>query len=178
MTTCQKILLASTAIITTIAIATDPALAAGVEGKVAVAVNRAAENVHNRINTLDMAQLVQGFVIVGVAVYTFISARHQATQDRVDAIEQRLLDKQEAHGERITRLEEIVSSLATHRDLNAISTNVAAVSSQMESLIEAQRVMRTHLEASLKPLARMQDMLTQQQLDVTSKRNARRRHQK
>ena len=148
-------------------VACEPAFASGaVEGKVAVAVNQAAGRVNERINVLDLTQLAQGFVIVAVAIYTFISGRHQATQDKVDALEMRLVDKQEVHGERLSRLEQAIASLATHRDLNAISTNVAAISSQMDGLLESQKVMREHLESSLRPLARMQDMLTQHQLDI------------
>lgn len=132
---------------------------------------------HDRLNTLDMAQLIQGVILVSLAVYTFLSNRHQATQDRVDGVEQRLAEKLEAHAQRISRLEQAISSLATHRDLNALTTTVAAASAQMESLLESQRVMRDHLESSLRPLSRMQDMLTQQQLDLsaTSKRPTARR---
>ena len=118
-----------------------------------------------RLSAIDNSQVILGVVVVMLGIYTFFSARHQATQDRVDALEQRLMDKQEAHAERITRVEQLASTLATHRDLNAITANIAGISGQMESLIASQTVMRAHLESSLRPLERMQGMLTQHQLD-------------
>jgi len=148
-------------------VACEPSFAAAdVAGKVAAAVSNEADRVHTRINNLDIAQLVQGFIIVSLGVYTFIANRHQATQNKVDALEQRMMDKTEAHGERLSRVEQALGSLATHRDLNAISTNMASVASQMDGLIESQKVMRDYIESSLRPLARMQDMLTQHQLDA------------
>lgn len=128
-----------------------------------------------RLNAIDNSQIIQGVVIVMLGIYTFITNRHQATQDKVDALEQRLLDKQEAHGERISRVEQALSTLATHRDLNAITTNIAALSAQMESFLEAQKVMREHLETSLRPLERMQGMLTQHQLDKETAATTRKR---
>lgn len=149
--------------------------AAALGGKAAVASGEQIGSMHQRMTAIDLAQLVQGLVIVMLAIYTFISNRHQATQDKVDAIETRLLDKQEAHSERISSLEQGIRSLATQRDLTAMSANVAGVSAQMASLLEAQKVMREHMESSLRPLARMQDMLTQQQLDYGLTKTARRR---
>lgn len=113
----------------------------------------------------DIVQMVQNVVILMLAIYTFTSNRHQATQNRVDSLEQRVAEKQDTLSERVSALEGITKNMPTQRDLNDINASIAGLGGQVGSILDAQKVMRDNLQDSLRPLANMQSMLTQHQFD-------------
>lgn len=69
-----------------------------------------------------------------VILYVFFTNRSKANTDDIRAIEDKHGDRLTTHGERLSKIEGVISSIPTHKDLEKIHDRVSGVARKMTGL--------------------------------------------
>lgn len=90
--------------------------------------------------------LLEFIAVSGISLYLYISRKHQVTVDRLEAFRDEVDRRLEAHGNRLTRVEESISHGPTHDDVAHVHRRLDDVGQKLADLAGEFRAVRRTLE--------------------------------
>lgn len=79
-------------------------------------------------------QILQFLITLALGFYVHLTNKDKVTNDRISQIETDIIDKVEAHAERITKVETILEQAPTHSDMAYIHEKINQVSACVKRL--------------------------------------------